>query len=360
MIRSPSWEAVDLLLKIARDATKGLTVQERLDAITEPLSALIPSASVSAVAVRPDHGTFAAWFKNGSPENAVEYATRYREADAMVVHGKGALCRLSDVLPSQRFGADAFTGEFLWKQRLKHILGFCARLPGGTTFSFALHREVGTRDFSDVDVELLRRAAHDIGRAVFSSLLREHALRSAGAPEGRVLTVVTGADGRPVEGAADGAHLLARLTRDDPGLERWLREGHALPERGGDECVERERHVETAEGDLVRIRAFAFDGAIAAGQLVVLEVLVPGSPALAQAIASRAGLTPRERLVAAAAVEGLGSREIASRLGIAVVTVGCHLTRIYAKTGTAGRNELTAFFLTGGRGLRRAPRHHRP
>lgn len=54
-----------------------------------------------------------------------------------------------------------------------------------------------------------------------------------------------------------------------------------------------------------------------------------------------ADLTAREAQVAALAIEGLGNRHIAHKLGISPITVGVHLTRVYRKTQVGGRTELT-------------------
>ena len=51
-------------------------------------------------------------------------------------------------------------------------------------------------------------------------------------------------------------------------------------------------------------------------------------------------LTDREYQVARLASEGLKSSDIAHRLVLSVRTVNNHLSRVYAKLGVAGRNEL--------------------
>lgn len=51
-------------------------------------------------------------------------------------------------------------------------------------------------------------------------------------------------------------------------------------------------------------------------------------------------LSPREREVLDAAVEGLSARDIASRFSISEATVRSHLATIYAKLGVSGRVEL--------------------
>ncbi|MFC5263648.1 LuxR C-terminal-related transcriptional regulator [Kribbella qitaiheensis] len=55
-----------------------------------------------------------------------------------------------------------------------------------------------------------------------------------------------------------------------------------------------------------------------------------------------ASLTPTERDVVAAAVEGLNNPEIGARLFMSRGTVKTHLAHIYAKLGVANRTELAA------------------
>ncbi|WP_427173980.1 LuxR C-terminal-related transcriptional regulator [Arthrobacter sp. 92] len=56
--------------------------------------------------------------------------------------------------------------------------------------------------------------------------------------------------------------------------------------------------------------------------------------------ADTAKLSAREREVAVLVVSGLGSADVAARLGIAVNTVNAHLQRIYGKLGVSRRREL--------------------
>nr|WP_246311951.1 LuxR C-terminal-related transcriptional regulator [Leifsonia naganoensis] len=53
-----------------------------------------------------------------------------------------------------------------------------------------------------------------------------------------------------------------------------------------------------------------------------------------------ADLSEREREVAALILEGLSYTQVAKELFITRSTVSFHLSRIYAKTGTASRHEL--------------------
>src|SRR4051794_11595069 len=84
--------------------------------------------------------------------------------------------------------------------------------------------------------------------------------------------------------------------------------------------------------------------AVAEGETVLsLEV----QRNLAGAIRRRGGtdqpvLTPRERAVLALAAEGLGTRDIASRLGVASATVKTHLQSVYAKLDVPDRTSAVA------------------
>lgn len=59
-------------------------------------------------------------------------------------------------------------------------------------------------------------------------------------------------------------------------------------------------------------------------------------------------LSPREREVVAAVVDGLSNDEIASRLGIAPKTVESHLRRLFERLGLASRTELATRALREG------------
>ena len=59
-------------------------------------------------------------------------------------------------------------------------------------------------------------------------------------------------------------------------------------------------------------------------------------------------LTPREREVVSAVVQGLSNREIATRLSVSEDTVKHHLTNIYDKLGLSSRVELVVYALSHG------------
>ncbi|MCO5167772.1 MAG: LuxR family transcriptional regulator [Planctomycetes bacterium] len=100
-----------------------------------------------------------------------------------------------------------------------------------------------------------------------------------------------------------------------------------------------------AGGQVVRARSTLLERAPAPR---VLTVLARGTPlAPIDALARRAGLSPREAAAAALAARGLSNREIARRLGISPATVNVHLGRVLRKAGLPGRLAL-ARLLAGG------------
>jgi DNA-binding NarL/FixJ family response regulator len=60
------------------------------------------------------------------------------------------------------------------------------------------------------------------------------------------------------------------------------------------------------------------------------------------------GLTPRERDILSALVEGLSNRDIAVRCGVSEVTVKHHLNSVFEKCGMSNRVELVLFALRNG------------
>ncbi|MCO5167777.1 MAG: methyltransferase domain-containing protein [Planctomycetes bacterium] len=102
------------------------------------------------------------------------------------------------------------------------------------------------------------------------------------------------------------------------------------------------------------VRARSMPGPAAAGVAAVTVLEPARRPRLeveprSAALAAQHRLTARELEVLAHVAEGLGSRQIAQRLGIATPTVCTHLTSIYRKTRTSGRVELVRLALGGPR-----------
>ncbi len=352
-------EEVELLQQIARDATAGRTLEERLEVITDSLGPLIPSASLSVLVVPSASGggqpsCARAYFRDGDPDDAREYAAHYMQFDPCSTIGSqysGQVGTLSDFVPANRFGKDPFTGEFLPRQNLKYVLGSMLAMPDGNRMFFAMHREPGQGDFTGKERQVLRLIQADLSRAASGALLREHvrALRAHRLPrqaregaiivddQGAVLDADPGAvsiceqlaDDLPVK---DIAELAGSLSRGDPSRSSYVERVVALP-RSRVSLLLRCSETRVGSG-----RAL----------LCVLRLLPPDRSAdRFDELATQYALTPREREVAALAIEGLGNRHIGHKLGISPVTVSVTLSRVYRKTNVTSRTELTRLLSRG-------------
>ena len=88
------------------------------------------------------------------------------------------------------------------------------------------------------------------------------------------------------------------------------------------------------------------DGQDNVGVLVFLQSL-PALPRLfLEAFCARHRISPREQEVIGLLLEGLGTTDMAHRLGISEHTVRDHLKRLYRKTGTRSRGELMSILST--------------
>ncbi|HEY8416664.1 MAG TPA: LuxR C-terminal-related transcriptional regulator [Limnochordales bacterium] len=91
-----------------------------------------------------------------------------------------------------------------------------------------------------------------------------------------------------------------------------------------------------------RLRAWA--AATSDAEVAPAPAWNPGPPGRESALA---GLTPREREVALAVLDGMSNAEIARRLWVSEVTVKKHLSSIFAKTGVSSRTQLIKRMLMG-------------
>lgn len=347
-------EEVELLLGIARDATLGLTFGERLEAIGETLSVLVPVTSLSAVVINPKAPSESlaanAYFRNGSVESVVTYVTNYIPDDPMnpaLGEANGVPVLLSDYITSRQFGRDAYTGEFLPKYGLRHLLGCASRMPDGGVLAFALHREPPLGDFTPREREFMRLVSPDITRAAYGAILQEKIKQARSRPRDQAGTctgtILFDSSGELLY-CDRGAFVLLDRLKVTSGL------------LGADVLMADVRHAARCP-DAITIRFYplvnggwlraTFSCFETEGQKILagLSTVEQGSRDLFDALARRAHLTSREREIAALAIQGLGNRDIARRLGISTVTVGVHLTHVYAKTGVTSKNELTALML---------------
>jgi DNA-binding CsgD family transcriptional regulator len=356
-------EEIELLLEIVADATLGATFHERFSGIMEAFSALVPSSSMTAfvldvaneTAPAPEH----AIFRNGEIEQVQEYAAHYMHLDPMLpglTLMDGVPTLLSDFVKSSELTRDAYTGEFLPRFGVRHIMGVAHRMPDGALLSVGVQRDRGLRDFTPTERRLVTLVSPYLSRAAYGAILRERVVERSTADSGsdsngaghRSGVALFDALGAMVHADSGGLALMSRLAedrlltldtlvvearslgRDEVAEGHTVERAFVLPARG----VVRVRLARAGRGDGVRI-------------LATFEHSESGAPAQFDALAGRFGLTAREREIASHAIRGFGNREIGQKLGISHVTVGVALSRIYDKAHVQSRNELTAVFLGG-------------
>ncbi len=347
-------EEVELLLQMARDSALGRTFPDRLGALTEAIASLVPATSMSAFVIDPSTREGSpvtnAFFRNGTLETLRDYSEHYMALDPMtpLVNPADGLPRLlSDTVRGRAFGRDAFTGEFLPRLGVRHLLGFSHRMPDGRLLSIAVQRERGLGDFTERERALIRLASPDVARAVSGVLLL--AKVDAIAKDANGLDASSGGliftkQGDLAHADPGAARLLRRLEESGltpEALAAEVRSVAARPEEG----TVVERTLPLRGGGRLRVR---LSSTPADQVLAIIEVVPVGSREHFETVSDRAGLTTREREVASLAIQGLGNRQIARRLGTAEVTVNFHLRNVYAKTGAHGRHELTTLLLGGG------------
>jgi len=346
---SPSWEEAEFLLQIARDASLGRTFEERFSAIGQSLLTLVPGVSLSAMLLDPQQEQpLAGYAFNQDPEVLLSYATHYRHHDPMqagISAASGEPLLLSDVQGDREFGGDAYTGELLHELNLRHLLGIALEVPSGRRLAVAIHRARAHGDFSAHERALIRMIGNDLSRAALGTVLRKQ-LEEIGRSGEHDLRPRAGAlilSGRGVIQHADaGSRYLLDRFADHLSLEVIQSDAKQLAQQakeGDSSC----RLIPLAESGALRVTVSALETRTRARQvMVVLEWLAPTASAEDRfdEVATSAKLTKREREVAQLAVAGQGNQGIAHALGITAITVGVHLTRVYRKTGVAGRFEL--------------------
>ena len=179
----------------------------------------------------------------------------------------------------------------------------------------------------------VRQSAGGLGGAPAFERLAALPVREGGG------SVVLGAAGEPDRMDAGGQALWAEpaIRGELQGLWRAVRDGQAEPQ--GERPVWR---PDGGRGSWLSLSWLALEGGALACALASIQ---PGSPGHVLAEGTRAGLTERELEVAGLVAQGASNKEIASRLGIAEVTVKLHLSNAKHKTGSSSRTALAARLL---------------
>lgn len=343
-MKNLSLDEVEVIQRIARDASCGGSFQERITELVGALSVLIPAGTVTAFVLedgRPSHALY--W--NGNPELLLGYANHYRQFDPMgcsIEDATGRPMLLSDRVSTRAFGRDPYTSDMLMPLSVRWIMGVTQRLANQSRVAIALQREQSLGDFTTKERELLRLVTPDLARATFSAVLQEKVAASA--------TLPAGPGGLLFDDKGDLVHaderaltLLRRLiTPRQPvgetlrAVVRSLLTGPGPHEGRGTTCV-----LPAAAGPVLRASLTAVkEGSAPLRVLAVIDEVASGSTDYFNAAANRIGLTEREREIATLALQGQGNRGIAHQLKMSESTVKFHLANVFKKSGAPGKTEL--------------------
>lgn len=175
-----------------------------------------------------------------------------------------------------------------------------------------------------------------------SELVEQRPLELLAQPSATAGTILWRSTGVMAWSDGGGQQLVAA---GPPGLADLLAsDARSLGRGSGSVLVE--RIVPARAGTWIRARTSSCPGVAGVDAVTTLEV-VRAPVTTATDLASKFQLSEKELQIATLVSEGLGNRAISYRVDLAVPTVGMYLTRIFKKTGTLDRQDLTRLMLTG-------------
>lgn len=210
----------------------------------------------------------------------------------------------------------------------------------------ALYRGSDGRAFTAADgrvlAPLLRSWAARHRQEAQAALGSGPSAPTSGPEAGQAVLLLTATGALVAQSELAGRLLDALPHRTGPGrpplvvtaLAAWL---SARPDQGTSPAVP----VCDAAGRWQRVQAHRLDGAVAPGTVAI--TLAAATPAqLAPLAMVAAGLTARERQIAALALTGLPNTQIAAEASISPYTVQDHLRSVFRKLAVTGRHQLAA------------------
>lgn len=329
---------------LARTLARAGTVSEVRDALRRPLTTMFGSSAVFVASADPE-----SWVITGaSSEQIPSAATPLFLDNEYGVEDVVKFQQLADSAQPVQTLHRATGGDLRRSARWREILeplGWgdemrAALRVDGVTWGFVcLHRDRGEAPFSDHDADRLRSVA-----PVVAAELR----RTVGAERDTSPRVDDGPgvlllDGRGTIISASGSTEewlgeLRRPTDPDDGVVLAALARAALRNPTSVE-------MRAPDGRWLTLHGSRMQGP---GSVRVCVVIAPTSASAAMPrLAALAGLTARERQIAAAVMRGMSTRAIAESCHISEHTVREHLKSVFAKSGVHSRRELVGRAMRG-------------
>ena len=256
---------------------------------------------------------------NSSDRAYLAYISHYAAVDPFAINNwlttsVNEVARYTDFVPVSSLAESEFGRDFMPLVPMFYAAAMTLGCQGDPVGAIGLHRQKGDRNFSDREIEIMRRLVPHLSRAIhLIELTRVWETVSAGG-------VITVREGRAVE-------------RDGPAQEAL--DGMPLgsiPDPGLDPAA---RFVRSRSGTF-RVRTV--DGPDRERR-ILLQAVPRGSP---RDIRARYGLSARQAEITRLVLRGLSNRAIGDRLCITEQTVKDHLREVFGKLGVSRRSELTA------------------
>jgi DNA-binding NarL/FixJ family response regulator len=207
----------------------------------------------------------------------------------------------------------------------------------------SLVRSADHGHFDDADLELLRTLAAPMALGLRTGLLARLAASAVPAVGPAVLVVAADDTIQSVSDNAEArlAELLSASVSEPMGTIASL-VGAARRYAAGD-CDRPPRcRLRGRSGAWLVLHATTLTTRDGAGGDVVITIDEARPPEVLPLVVAAFDLTPRERDVALHVIQGLETREIATRLHVSAYTVQDHLKSIFDKAGVRSRRELIA------------------
>jgi DNA-binding CsgD family transcriptional regulator len=284
--------------------------------------------------------------------------------------GPGEFAVVSEGVPRRFFLRSRFHREWMRPQGLRHCVAGLLERSAHAVAGLGVMRREGSRPFGEADVELLRRLAPHVQRALrllavrgLSGVEREAAQRIGDALRLGALFVagsgqILGASRRAAAllEAPSGPHLKdGKLVARTPAETRAFRELIAAATRAAPKPAVGGALALSRPGDrppllvlVSPLRGEQADPAWTVPPVAIVILRAPEDvPVPSQAeLRSLFALTPAEARVACLLPERT-VEEIARDLGVRVATVRSHVQRLLAKTGTRRQSELVRLLVSG-------------